>query len=98
VVRNAPPTSPALDIAVMGCIVNGLARWPTLTTAMVGKTPGTILPLRGPRRIAGCPEAQGVEALIAPVKEDGRWVDPMVTSRVSVKPSLLQGRPLIRRG
>ena len=42
----------------------------------VGKTPGTISLYRGRDEIRRVPEAEGVEALIALIKEDGRWVEP----------------------
>jgi (E)-4-hydroxy-3-methylbut-2-enyl-diphosphate synthase len=42
----------------------------------VGKTPGVIALYRGRDEIRRVPEAEGVEALIALIREDGRWVDP----------------------
>jgi len=42
----------------------------------VGKTPGTISLDRGREEIRRVPENEGVEALIALIQEDGRWVDP----------------------
>jgi (E)-4-hydroxy-3-methylbut-2-enyl-diphosphate synthase len=42
----------------------------------VCKIPGTISLYRGREEIRRVPEAEGVAALIALIKEDGRWVDP----------------------
>jgi (E)-4-hydroxy-3-methylbut-2-enyl-diphosphate synthase len=66
-VRNATAHLTGLDIAVMGCIVNGPGEMADADYGYVGKTPGVI------RRV---PETEGVEALIALIKDDGRWVDP----------------------
>ena len=65
-----------LDIAVMGCIVNGPGEMADADYGYVGKTPGTISLYRGRDEIRRVPEAEGVDALIALIKEDGRWVDP----------------------
>ncbi len=76
VVRNATAHLTGLDIAVMGCIVNGPGEMADADYGYVGKTPGTISLYRGRDEIRRVPEAEGVEALIALIKEDGRWVDP----------------------
>jgi len=75
-VRNAPAHLTGLDIAVMGCIVNGPGEMADADYGYVGKTPGTISLYRGREEIRRVPEAEGVAALIALIKEDGRWVDP----------------------
>jgi len=75
-VRNATAHLTGLDIAVMGCIVNGPGEMADADYGYVGKTPGTISLYRGREEIRRVPEAEGVEALIALIKEDGRWVDP----------------------
>jgi len=76
VVRNATAHLTGLDIAVMGCIVNGPGEMADADYGYVGKTPGTISLYRGRQEIRRVPEAEGVEALIALIKGDGRWVDP----------------------
>ena len=76
VVRNATDHLTGLDIAVMGCIVNGPGEMADADYGYVGKTPGTISLYRGREEIRRVPEAEGVEALIALIQEDGRWVDP----------------------
>jgi (E)-4-hydroxy-3-methylbut-2-enyl-diphosphate synthase len=75
-VRTATAHLTGLDIAVMGCIVNGPGEMADADYGYVGKTPGTISLYRGREEIRRVPEAEGVEALITLIKEDGRWVDP----------------------
>ena len=75
-VRDATSHLTGLDIAVMGCIVNGPGEMADADYGYVGKTPGTISLYRGRDEIRRVPEAEGVEALIQLIREDGRWVDP----------------------
>jgi len=75
-VRSATAHLTGLDIAVMGCIVNGPGEMADADYGYVGKTPGTISLYRGRDEIRRVPEAEGVAALIALIREDGRWVDP----------------------
>jgi (E)-4-hydroxy-3-methylbut-2-enyl-diphosphate synthase len=75
-VRNATAHLTGLDIAVMGCIVNGPGEMADADYGYVGKTPGTISLYRGRQEIRRVPEQEGVEALITLIREDGRWVDP----------------------
>ncbi len=75
-VRNATNHLVGLDIAVMGCIVNGPGEMADADYGYVGKTPGTISLYRGKEEIKRVPEADGVSELIDLIKADGRWVDP----------------------
>jgi (E)-4-hydroxy-3-methylbut-2-enyl-diphosphate synthase len=75
-VRNATSHLTGLDIAVMGCIVNGPGEMADADYGYVGKIPGTISLYRGREEIRRVPEADGVAALIALIQEDGRWVEP----------------------
>lgn len=75
-VREATNHLTGLDIAVMGCIVNGPGEMADADYGYVGKTPGYISLYRGREEIKKVPEAQGVEELINLIKSDGRWVDP----------------------
>jgi (E)-4-hydroxy-3-methylbut-2-enyl-diphosphate synthase len=75
-VRSATAHLTGLDIAVMGCIVNGPGEMADADYGYVGKTPGVISLYRGREEIRRVSEAEGVEALIALIKEDGRWFDP----------------------
>lgn len=75
-VREATKHLTGLDIAVMGCIVNGPGEMADADYGYVGKQPGYISLYRGREEIKRVPEAQGVEELINLIKEDGRWVEP----------------------
>ncbi len=75
-VREATKHLTGLDIAVMGCIVNGPGEMADADYGYVGKTPGYISLYRGRDEIKKVPEDQGVRELINLIKADGRWVDP----------------------
>ncbi|NEQ96009.1 MAG: (E)-4-hydroxy-3-methylbut-2-enyl-diphosphate synthase [Cyanothece sp. SIO2G6] len=75
-VREATKHLTGLDIAVMGCIVNGPGEMADADYGYVGKQPGYISLYRGREEIKKVPEDQGVEALINLIKADGRWFDP----------------------
>ena len=75
-VREATKHLTGLDIAVMGCIVNGPGEMADADYGYVGKTPGYISLYRGREEIKKVPEDQGVAELINLIKTDGRWVDP----------------------
>ena len=75
-VRAATDHLTGLDIAVMGCIVNGPGEMADADYGYVGRGPGVIALYRGREEIRKVPETEGVEALIQLIKEDGRWVDP----------------------
>ena len=75
-VREATVHLTGLDIAVMGCIVNGPGEMADADYGYVGKQPGYISLYRGREEIKRVPESQGVEELINLIKADDRWVDP----------------------
>ena len=75
-VREATSHLKGLDIAVMGCIVNGPGEMADADYGYVGKGPGIIALYRGRDEIRKVPEKEGVQALIQLIKEDGLWVDP----------------------
>ena len=75
-VREATKHLTGLDIAVMGCIVNGPGEMADADYGYVGKTPGYISLYRGREEIKKVPQDQGVDELINLIKADGRWVDP----------------------
>jgi len=75
-VREATKHLTGLDIAVMGCIVNGPGEMADADYGYVGKNPGYISLYRGREEIKKVPEAQGVEELINLIKADDRWIDP----------------------
>ncbi len=74
-VRNATSHLKGLDIAVMGCIVNGPGEMADADYGYVGKGPGVIALYRGREEIRKVPEDEGVNALVDLIKADGRWVD-----------------------
>jgi len=75
-VREATKHLTGLDIAVMGCIVNGPGEMADGDYGYVGKQPGYISLYRGREEIKKVPESQGVEELINLIKGDDRWIDP----------------------
>ena len=75
-VREATKHLTGLDIAVMGCIVNGPGEMADADYGYVGKQPGYISLYRGREEIKKVPEDRGVEELINLIKSDDRWVEP----------------------
>jgi (E)-4-hydroxy-3-methylbut-2-enyl-diphosphate synthase len=75
-VREATKHLTGLDIAVMGCIVNGPGEMADADYGYVGKQPGYISLYRGREEIKKVPETEGVKELINLIKADGRWVEP----------------------
>jgi (E)-4-hydroxy-3-methylbut-2-enyl-diphosphate synthase len=75
-VRNATSHLKGLDIAVMGCIVNGPGEMADADYGYVGKGPGIIALYRGREEIRKVPEKEGVQALIQLIQDDGLWVEP----------------------
>jgi (E)-4-hydroxy-3-methylbut-2-enyl-diphosphate synthase len=75
-VREATKHLTGLDIAVMGCIVNGPGEMADADYGYVGKQPGYISLYRGREEIKKVPETEGVRELINLIKADGRWLDP----------------------
>ncbi len=77
-VREATNHLTGLNIAVMGCIVNGPGEMADADYGYVGKQAGYISLYRGREEIKKVPEDQGVAELINLIKSDGRWVEPKV--------------------
>ncbi len=75
-VRSATNHLTGLDIAVMGCIVNGPGEMADADYGYVGKQPGYISLYRGKEEVKKVPEAEGVIELINLIKSDGMWVEP----------------------
>ena len=75
-VREATNHLTGLDIAVMGCIVNGPGEMADADYGYVGKQANTIALYRGREEIKRVPQENGVEELINLIKSDGRWVEP----------------------
>ena len=86
VVREATSHLTGLNIAVMGCIVNGPGEMADADYGYVGKQPGYISLYRGRDEIKKVPESEGVVELINLIKSDDRWVEPQDTrSSTAVK-------------
>ncbi|MCC6443653.1 MAG: (E)-4-hydroxy-3-methylbut-2-enyl-diphosphate synthase [Armatimonadetes bacterium] len=67
-----------LDIAVMGCIVNGPGEMADADYGYVGKAGGMIALYRGREAVKTIPQDRGVEELVELIKADGNWRDPQV--------------------
>ena len=76
-VREATKHLVGLDIAVMGCIVNGPGEMADADYGYVGAAGGKITLYRKREIVKnGIPQEQGVAELIALLRQDGLWVDP----------------------
>ncbi|KGG12553.1 1-hydroxy-2-methyl-2-(E)-butenyl 4-diphosphate synthase [Prochlorococcus sp. MIT 0601] len=75
-VRDATSHLTGLDIAVMGCIVNGPGEMADADYGYVGKGKGVIALYRGRDEIKKVPEEDGVNELVNLIKQDGKWFEP----------------------
>ena len=76
-VREATKHLTGLDIAVMGCIVNGPGEMADADYGYVGAAGGKITLYRKREIVRnGIDQSDGVEALIGLLKSDGVWQDP----------------------
>jgi (E)-4-hydroxy-3-methylbut-2-enyl-diphosphate synthase len=76
-VREATKHLVGLDIAVMGCIVNGPGEMADADYGYVGAAGGKITLYRKREPVKhGIPQERGVEELIALLKEDHLWEEP----------------------
>ncbi|CAM2067771.1 (E)-4-hydroxy-3-methylbut-2-enyl-diphosphate synthase [Sulfidibacter corallicola] len=83
-VRAATEHLVGLDIAIMGCIVNGPGEMADADYGYVGKGLGRISIYRGHEEVLkNVPEDDGIAHLIALIKEDGRWEEPPATKKVA---------------
>lgn len=77
-VREATKHLTGLDIAVMGCIVNGPGEMADADYGYVGVGKGKIALYRGQEVIKkSVPEELAVDELIELMREDGRWIEPV---------------------
>ena len=78
-VREATKHLVGLDIAVMGCIVNGPGEMADADYGYVGAAGGKITLYRGREIVKnGIPQENGVPELIALLQADGKWSEPLV--------------------
>jgi (E)-4-hydroxy-3-methylbut-2-enyl-diphosphate synthase len=76
-VRDATKHLKGLDIAVMGCIVNGPGEMADADYGYVGRAAGKIALYRGRQLVKdNIPQERGVEELINLLKQDGKWTEP----------------------
>ena len=75
-----------LNVAVMGCIVNGPGEMADADYGYVGKGGGKITLYRGRNPVKNVPQEQGVAELIALIKADGRWAEPPTGAEVPTYP------------
>ncbi|MEX2244391.1 MAG: (E)-4-hydroxy-3-methylbut-2-enyl-diphosphate synthase [Fimbriimonadaceae bacterium] len=86
-VREATKHLVGLDIAVMGCIVNGPGEMAGADYGYVGAAGGKITLYRKKDVVKnGIPQENGVAELIALLKEDGVWAEPLATDKREVTP------------
>ncbi len=88
-VREATKHLVGLDIAVMGCIVNGPGEMADADYGYVGAAGGKITLYRKREIVKnGIPQEDGVTELIALLKSDGVWEEPPVSDSASEKKPL----------
>ena len=76
-VREATKHLVGLDIAVMGCIVNGPGEMADADYGYVGAAGGKITLYRNREVVKnGIPQEQGVMELVNLLKQDGKWTEP----------------------
>jgi (E)-4-hydroxy-3-methylbut-2-enyl-diphosphate synthase len=92
-VKQATGHLVGLDIAVMGCIVNGPGEMGDADYGYVGKAGGKISLYRRRDEVkTGIPQEKSVEELINLIKSDGRWVDPCEGWEIPEPPKGLSDR------
>ncbi|MHB1460396.1 MAG: (E)-4-hydroxy-3-methylbut-2-enyl-diphosphate synthase [Armatimonadota bacterium] len=72
-VREATQHLVGLDIAVMGCIVNGPGEMADADYGYVGKGANQITLYRGKQPVKTVHQSEGVAELVALLKADGKW-------------------------
>ncbi len=90
-VREATRHLVGLDIAVMGCIVNGPGEMADADYGYVGAAGGKITLYRGKQVVKhSIPQEQGVSELIELLKTDGVWTDPPAGQRERIPLPLVE--------
>ena len=92
-VKQATGHLVGLDIAVMGCIVNGPGEMGDADYGYVGKAGGKISLYRKRDEVkTGIPQENSVRELIALIESDGRWVEPFPGWQIPDPPKALGDR------
>ena len=82
-VRDATKHLVGLDIAVMGCIVNGPGEMADADYGYVGAAGGKITLYRSREVVKnGIPQEQGVEELVKLLKQDNKWTEPNAEAKI----------------
>ncbi len=82
-VREATKHLVGLDIAVMGCIVNGPGEMADADYGYVGAAGGKITLYRSREVVKnGIPQEQGVMELVNLLKQDGKWTEPGADTKI----------------
>ncbi len=82
-VREATKHLVGLDIAVMGCIVNGPGEMADADYGYVGAAGGKITLYRSREVVKnGIPQEQGVMELVNLLKQDGKWTEPGAETKI----------------
>ena len=82
-VREATKHLVGLDIAVMGCIVNGPGEMADADYGYVGAAGGKITLYRSREIVKnGIPQEEGVAELVNLLKQDGKWTEPVADTKV----------------
>jgi (E)-4-hydroxy-3-methylbut-2-enyl-diphosphate synthase len=82
-VREATKHLVGLDIAVMGCIVNGPGEMADADYGYVGAAGGKITLYRSREVVKnGIPQEQGVTELVKLLKQDGKWTEPGAETKI----------------
>jgi len=81
-VKEATSHLVGLNIAVMGCIVNGPGEMADADYGYVGRGGGQIALYRGREVVkTSIPQEDGVRELVGLIKADGRWLDQPATNQ-----------------
>ena len=82
-VRDATKHLVGLDIAVMGCIVNGPGEMADADYGYVGAAGGKITLYRSREVVKnGIPQENGVAELVNLLKQDGKWTEPNADAKI----------------
>jgi (E)-4-hydroxy-3-methylbut-2-enyl-diphosphate synthase len=88
-VKQATDHLVGLNIAVMGCIVNGPGEMADADYGYVGRAGGQIALYRSRELVkTSIPQEDGVSELIALIKADGRWVEPPAAGAAEPEPAI----------
>ncbi len=88
-VRQATNHLVGLDIAVMGCIVNGPGEMADADYGYVGAAGGKITLYRNKNVVkSGIPQENGVDELVRLLKEDGVWTEPLKSGDTPTRTAL----------